>query len=188
MIIYTKAIIFLIIWIMFAWDLFEKYGPNRNNKKIQHWPFQLNVAEHVLLNAGLAVPGEAHRRNLPFTTYCDLDSSKQKVAVYWPGVPGRLKTVELPVQQIVQNVTLKGVKRIVNDADADGKAELRLSIDISGTPHKNDRYYEVPAFTRWAYGTAYIGLAVFLSYMYFVVIPPRLEDARRKLEMLSVPF
>jgi Zn-dependent protease len=171
-IVYLKSILFFIIWAMFAWDLYGKYG--RKKKRVLHaFPTKADIPFEAFQQSGMFIPGEEHRRRLPFTSYCDIESGEHRVDIHWPGVREELHTVTIPSPSIIDHVELQGLRR---EPDPDAPTHLVAQIRVVFEPYENDRYYEVSVRTRWTYGAAYIGLAVFLIYMYFVVIPPFLPE------------
>jgi Zn-dependent protease len=167
-IVYLGSILFFIIWAMFAWDLYGKYG--RKTRKLNALPFSVEIPIEMFEQSGMYIPGEEHRRKLPFTTYCELESGQQKVEIGWPGLTDHLKTISLPLASIIDRVEIEGLRREPAEAPTHLVAQLKIVLE----PYENDRYYEVPVKTRWTYGVAYIGLAAFLIYMYLFVLPPYL--------------
>lgn len=171
-IIYLRSILFFVIWVMFAFDLYGKYGPRRKRKHLKDLPFHAEIPIARFEEAGMYVPGEEHRRKLPFTTYSDIADGKQTIVVDWPGVMEPVQKITLPVSSIVHEVQMVGAHR--RPAPPEAVVELLVEMRAIVEPYENDRYYEVPVKTRWLYGAGYIGLAAFLAYVYLVVLPPYL--------------
>jgi Zn-dependent protease len=171
-IVYLGSILFFIIWAMFAWDLWGKYGPKRSKSKQRAFEMTTEVPIEVFEASGQLIPGEEHRRRLPFTTYSDVASGKQYIEAAWPGVTNRLQTIELPSSAIVHDVEVQRVVR----TPAGAPTHLSIGLVVKVEPYENDRYYDVPARTRWTYGIAYLSLAAFLIFMYAYVIPPYLPE------------
>ncbi|GAB7387828.1 site-2 protease family protein [Bacillaceae bacterium] len=168
-IVYLKSILFFIIWLMFAWDLYGKYGKRRTRARVL--PLRVAIPVEEFREAGLFIPGEAHRRPLPYSTFCLLADGQQKIDVFWPGLPKPIASVQLP-PSIVKRAEMEGLQR--RSSAEQEQLEVNLLIELE--PYENERYYEVPAKTRWLYGIAYFGLAAFLLYMYFFVVPPYLPQ------------
>jgi Zn-dependent protease len=164
---YMKSILFFIIWTMFAFDLYGKYGPQKK-KKLNDLSFQLSIPIEAFELSGMSYMGENHRRRLPFSTYCHLSDGKQVISISWPGISEKLDEIKIPIPSIIHEVEVNGLRR----DPVDYPTHILARINVSLEAYENDRYYEVPTRVRWLYGFVYISLAVFLSYMYFFVIPP----------------
>lgn len=156
-----RSWLFLIIWALFAWELFQKYVWKREKPgKRYAIGFALSVPYYQLEEAGVFIPGEQHRRDLPFTTWSDLNGGKQIVQPTWEGYLSDAK-LELPKQALVHRVQVAGVER--NDA----AMRLTIRLLVEWEAHMNDVYYDVPLRTRWGFGIAYALLAGTLGVLMF---------------------
>ncbi len=162
-IVYLRSILFFIIWAMFAYDLYNKYVKRRNNNRPQSVTKGFLIPVEPLREAGYMIPGAEHRRDLPFTTYSDLER-QQYVVVRWDQLNYYGKAT-LPQQCIIEKVRISQLEQVT----LENGLHLKMQCDISCTVHDNDKYYDVPASTRWKYGTAYFVLAGFLVGMMYLV-------------------
>ncbi|AWV36677.1 MULTISPECIES: site-2 protease family protein [Paenibacillus] len=162
-IVYLRSILFFIIWAMFAYDLYNKYVKRRNNNRPQSVTKGFLIPVEPLREAGYMIPGAEHRRDLPFTTYSDLER-QQYVVVRWDQLNYYGKAT-LPQQCIIEKVRISQLEQVT----LENGLHLKMQCDISCTVHDNDKYYDVPARTRWKYGTAYFVLAGFLVGMMYLV-------------------
>lgn len=166
-IIYLRSFLFMIIWIMFAWELYSKYVAGRRDKgKPLNMTSQITVPVDYLLANGHIIPEENHSRTLQFRTYSNLDQ-EQIVEIIWEAI-GLNEAVKLPRQALVHNVRLLKV----NHGPPHDPVQLLLHCDIEFEwyePSEEDKYYDVPLATRWNFGVAYAGLAIFLGYMQYVI-------------------
>jgi Zn-dependent protease len=169
-IVYLKSILFFIIWVMFAFDLYGKYGPSKKSKQ-RNLPLKMTIPLETFEQTNMLVPGEDHRRKLTFSTYCQVEGGKQMIRVYWPGLEA-LHPIEVPSPSLIKEVRVEGLRK----SPPEDPKELIAQINVEMEPYVNDRYYDVPLRMRWIYGVAYLGLAAFLAYMYFMVIPPYLPE------------
>ena len=167
-VVYLRAWVIAILLVLFAYDLYKTYV-----KKVKHDPyrytFQMETPLQPLLDAGVFIPGEAHRRELPFETYCTMDGT-QRLTVRWDGM-NLTETVDLPGQALIEKVE---AFRVEQRTDTD-PARLVVHVAVEGKTYTNDRYYDVPAGARIGYGLAYFGLAAYLLLMLglagMVVVP-----------------
>lgn len=162
-IVYLRSILFFIIWAMFAYDLYNKYVKKRNNNRPQSVTKGFLIPVEPLREAGYMIPGAEHRRDLPFTTYSDLER-QQYVVVRWDQLNYYGKAT-LPQQCIIEKVRISQLEQVT----LENGLHLKMQCDISCTVYENDKYYDVPASTRWKYGTAYFVLAGFLVGMMYLV-------------------
>ncbi|MEK4141839.1 MULTISPECIES: site-2 protease family protein [Paenibacillus] len=162
-IVYLRSILFFIIWAMFAYDLYNKFVKKRNNNRPQSVTKGFLIPVEPLREAGYMIPGAEHRRDLPFTTYSDLER-QQYVVVRWDQLNYYGKAT-LPQQCIIEKVRISQLEQVT----LENGLHLKMHCDISYTVHDNDKYYDVPASTRWKYGTAYFVLAGFLVGMMYLV-------------------
>ncbi|WP_342410897.1 site-2 protease family protein [Paenibacillus sp. FSL R10-2778] len=162
-IVYLRSILFFIIWAMFAYDLYNKYVKKRNNNRPQSVTKGFLIPVEPLREAGYMIPGAEHRRDLPFTTYSDLER-QQYVVVRWDQLNYYGKAT-LPQQCIIEKVRISQLEQVT----LENGLHLKMQCDISCTVYENDKYYDVPASTRWKYGIAYFVLAGFLVGMMYLV-------------------
>ncbi|MBD2847410.1 site-2 protease family protein [Paenibacillus sp. IB182496] len=158
LIVWLRSWLLLLIWALFAWELYQRYVSRRGNKPLSI----VGVYELPLDRVQMPdwfMPSSTHTRELSYTTYCRL-TGEQLVQFDWTAMRFRGE-LELPVPAIVQGVQLVGAEQV----DKGGGALLRLKVRVDYVKHDNDRYYVVSAATRWTYGAAYAGLAVFLIGM-----------------------
>lgn len=161
-IIYLQSFLLGIIWVMSAWSMYKKYVRNRHKPGIAQVATDFYVHEQRFYVNGQVIPGEDHQRELSFTTYSDLSGQhegRQVVRASWEVIEFQEEMV-MPEQAIIRRVYAKAKQ----GAQADPSA-VRLTVVIEYEDHENDQYYEVPTATRWKYGFAYFGLAVYLIIM-----------------------
>ncbi|RXT13521.1 site-2 protease family protein [Ammoniphilus sp. CFH 90114] len=176
-ILYFKAIIFLIFWGMFAWELYKKYVRKDHLKDVrQDTNLTATVDMDPFLESGLPIPAESHQRELYFIQASDIRLREEYCHLYYPGL-GRIAS--LPFESgIVERVRLMGTKI------EEGKLKMQMQVTYRMYPEnvpamiKEEGYYQVPNQVRWTYGLSYIGLAVFLGWMmmvtYSMFTPPPL--------------
>jgi len=162
-IVYLKAILFFIIWALFAYDLYKKYVKRRTNNTLNSVTKSFLIPVEPLRNAGYMIPGSEHRRDLPFTTYSDLDG-QQYVVVRWDQL-NYFGKAALPKQSIIEKVRISQLEQVMLE---EGE-HLKMKCDISYSVFENDKYYDVPARSRWTYGIAYFALVSFLAGMMYMV-------------------
>lgn len=163
-IVYLKSILFFLIWALFAYDLYKKYVKrNKGEAKVLSFTQSPVVDVQHLYEQGYPLPGPEHTRRLSFNTYSDLEG-QQYVTVYMESLDVE-QTFMLPQQCLVQHAFLNGVEHIPTP-DA---YQLRLLCGIDYIPYENVKYYEVPTSSRWKFGIGYLGLALFLMGMIYVV-------------------
>ncbi|WP_442601605.1 site-2 protease family protein [Paenibacillus sp. KN14-4R] len=167
-ILYLQSILFGILWLFAAWDLYKKYKEIRYKESLQDKQHEASavflIPEQYFDANGYFIPGEAHRKELDFTTYTVLtgeNAGTQIVTVEWEGI-GFKENIELQISSVIHHVYASHFTRV---QDADGEYVVRVVVTVALSAHMNDRYYEVPSSTRWKYGIAYIGLAAFLGVM-----------------------
>lgn len=71
----------------------------------------------------------------------------------------------MPVQSLIGKVKVVQLDQLYVDASL----QMKMTCEISFTVYDNDKYYEVPAATRWRYGAAYFALAGVLGGMMYLV-------------------
>ncbi|WP_018133316.1 site-2 protease family protein [Effusibacillus pohliae] len=160
-ILYLKAVVFLFFWALFAWELYQKFVREApaERKQVVKW----TVDAAVFDEAGILIPAEEHRRELPFVQYCTLADQQHICAVDYPGIgkigefpfgAGRIEQVEL-FRTIRQRESVTFLVRVAYTADA-RYAAIR-----------EEEYYRVSAKTRIVYGLAYFGLAAVLGWLMY---------------------
>jgi Zn-dependent protease len=160
-IIYDFSILLAIIWALFAWELYSKYVGKRKKKGMpEAVSLVCSVDLTALEQAGAFIPGEAHRRELPFEVFPAQDG-EQMVRFRWEGLDMQAE-VQVPEEAVVSQVWVTGVRR----DEASGQLHIRCEVRYEDKALK--RYYEVPVKTRWMYGTAYFLLAAFLCAMMLI--------------------
>lgn len=165
---YMENFIFILIWAMFAWDLYKKFV--RRKPDLHHALVNCELEVEPLLAQGVFLPGLEHRRTLPFTTYSDLADGKQHVLFSYQELNLHERLV-LPMQGLIQKVHVVRTERI-SKAVSWSQTEVPhivVHCQIDYHAYENDLYYEVPIRSRWLYGVAYASLALFLLYMIHVV-------------------
>ncbi|WP_433944443.1 site-2 protease family protein [Paenibacillus sp. SN-8-1] len=161
-IIYLKSYLLLIIWILFAIELYQKYARKKKQDPRSHrGTFQVPV-EH-LREQGYLIPGTGHRRDLPFTTYSELDG-QQYVKAVWEGLDFE-GLIALPQQGLIQRVQVVHIDHIEKE---DG-LHLGIQCQVDYEVFENNKYYDVPVATRIGYGITYVLLAGGLAGMMYAV-------------------
>ncbi|WP_282937102.1 site-2 protease family protein [Paenibacillus sp. RC67] len=163
LIIYNFSIILLIIWVMFAYDLYKKYVKNRKHGEQRMVSASFLIAAEPLIEQGYIIPGEEHKRELPFVTYSDLEG-QQFVRVMWEGLNFQ-GTIPLMQQGIIKRTHVTRLERLQKEEGL----HLMVHCQVDYEPFENDRYYDVPNAARWKYGITYLALAAFLFAMMSVV-------------------
>lgn len=163
-IVYMRSLLFLVVYVLFVIDLYQKYVAKRGDRA-RRIPFVIRIPATYLRTRNAFVPGEEHRRKLDFVTYSNLDRT-QHVEVIWDALAVREK-VALPEPILLEEVRVMGIKH-VQDEQGD-VVRYDANCEMFGIPHTNERYYDVPASSRWVFGAAYLGLAMLLiALMLFV--------------------
>ncbi|ULL19653.1 site-2 protease family protein [Paenibacillus sp. H1-7] len=163
LIIYHFNPILLIIWVMFAYDLYKKFVKQRKHGEQRLINASFLIPAEPLIEQGYLIPGEEHKRDLPFVTYSDLDG-QQYVRVVWDSLSFQ-GTIPLMQQGIIRRTHVTRLERIQKE---DG-LHLMIHCQVDYEPFENDKYYEVPNAARWKFGIAYFALAGFLFYMMSLV-------------------
>ncbi|WP_128894871.1 site-2 protease family protein [Longirhabdus pacifica] len=159
-IVWLKSILFFIIWVFFAIDLYQKYVLKKKHAdKTLPVTFEFKKPLEPMLQSGMMIPGEAHRREIAFTTYSKLDGT-QIVDVHWDMLDLH-ETIEMPSQALIEKVEVTSFKQKMEESGR----YLHLPVVVSAKPFENDTYYEVKPATRWKFGLLYVGLALFLLWM-----------------------
>lgn len=168
---YLGSLILGFIYVLFLLEmvvlLYRKRKP-----KIQIAVFEVAVDCSRFEEAYLPIPGEYHRRELPYRYYSQLDSQQQVLEVDYPGIGQIAEIMDINVE--IQRVEL--VQTITPNHNPLSDQRI-LTIQITYLPIRqepvggmvnDERYYSVPALTRWAYGLAYFGLIAFLVGMLYL--------------------
>lgn len=170
---YLRSILFLFIWGLFAWELFNTFILKRK-KRDDFLDMYMQTLEDVdtslFRDAGMPVPGEQHKRPLPFRQYCDVGSKEHLLELFYPGVGsiGRLPFSPLEEEK-VEKVALEETKPAGPSA-----VQMTIAVYCAHNPDKypsldREDYYDVPVKTRILYGVGYFGLAAFLIIMMMAV-------------------
>ncbi|UJF34480.1 site-2 protease family protein [Paenibacillus hexagrammi] len=175
---YIKSILFFIIWILFAYDMYKKYIKNKKTGGVLSaiTRFEWN-AEH-LHKQGMFIPGEGHTRDLEFTTYSKLaqqEEDGQKIVMWWHAI-GFEGILNFPRQSLIKKISVVKVEHLYKEIQIqntelsrEGSGQelyLGIHVKIDYIPlDELDEYFDVPVRTRWTMGTAYLALAAFLFYM-----------------------
>lgn len=162
-IIYLKSFLFFIIWVLFAYDLYKKFISRRTKNQVNTVLKSFLVPIEDLQDQGYLIPGPEHRRELPFTTYSNLDR-QQYLGVRWDNLD-YYGTTTMPVQSLISKVRIVQLERMYVDT----RLHLKMQCEVSFTVYDNDKYYDVSATVRWKYGIAYFALAGFLGGMMYLV-------------------
>lgn len=158
-IIYLRSFLFIIIWAMFAYDLYKKFVKYRKHGEERFVTASFLVPAEPLIAQGFFIPGPEHKRELPYTTYSDMDR-QQFVRVTWDGLDFT-GTIPLVHQGLVRRVHLTRLEHVQKE----NGLHLMLHCQVEYTLFENDRYYDVPTASRWKFGIAYGGLAAALLGM-----------------------
>lgn len=162
-IIYLGSILFMIIWALFAYDMFNKFIRRRKKEGFHSLSRGFLIPVEQLQEEGYLIPGPDHRRDLPFSTYSHLDH-QQFVTTQWEGLKFE-GTIPLPMQAIIHKVRVTNLEKVV----LENGLHLKMQCEVQFTIFENDKYYDVPVRTRWQYGISYLLLAGFLSGMMYLV-------------------
>ncbi|QYY44471.1 site-2 protease family protein [Aneurinibacillus thermoaerophilus] len=165
-ILYLKAIIFLLFWALFAWELYDKYirkrKKERNGSRLRKEYVFLWIPVQQFDEKGLFIPAAEHCRSLPFTHVGDMAAKRDMLKIDYPGIE-ETKTFEY-TSGLVHNAQLVKTE-IAND-------QVKMTVELTVEPYKeeqglirDDKYYEVSPRTRWIYGLAYFGLAIVLGLL-----------------------
>lgn len=89
---------------------------------------------------------------------------QQYVGVRWDQL-NYIGRATLPQQCIIEKVRISQLEPVT----LENGLHLKMNCDISYSVYENDKYYDVPASSRWKYGIAYFVLAGFLAGMMYMV-------------------
>jgi Zn-dependent protease len=165
-IVYVKAIIFLIFWGIFAWELYSKYVRKKKKSKtgprIQTEYALLWIPVQLFDEKGLFIPAVEHRRSLPFTHVGDIEKKQDIVTIGYPGL-------EETKAFTYANGLVHDVQLVRTEIAGE---QVKMSVEMKVEPYeeeqgviRDDKYYEVSPRTRWVYGLAYFGLAAALGLL-----------------------
>jgi Zn-dependent protease len=164
LILYSFNFILLIIWAMFAYDLYNKYVKHRKTgSEPRAIAASFLIPAEPLIEQGYLIPGEEHKRELPFVTYSDLEG-QQFIEITWEGLNFH-GTISLGRQAIIRRTHVTRLERL----NKENGLHLMLHVQVDYDPFENDKYYEVPNADRWKFGIAYLALAGFLFGMMVLV-------------------
>ncbi len=165
-ILYLRAWIFMVIWAMFAWQLYDRYI-RKKNKNVEEQELRttdvITVERQRVEDAGIMFLEHQVGRVLRFTQYCRLDERKEVCAIWYPGL-GFLGDVEME----------RGEVRGAYVSKASAKDEhVQFEVTMVYKPYpeyqigaiREDSYYQVSPRTRLLFGISYFGLAAFLVVM-----------------------
>lgn len=162
LIVFLKAWILIVFWLLFAYDLYKKYI-----RKVQVAPIRYTLSWETplqpLLEQGYFIPGEEHRRELAFTTSSTLEGVQQ-ITVRWEAL-GLEHTADLPGQSVIEKVETVRVERKTDEDEH----KLVIVAAVQGHTHESETYYEVSGNARLGYGSAYFGLIAYLLLMLWAV-------------------
>jgi Zn-dependent protease len=162
---YLRSPLFFIIWAFFAWNLFQQYVlKKRRHGQSNYMSGRFRVEIDQAIMPSWFVPGENHRRELPWQTYSSLDG-QQTVEFRWDGIELDGK-MELPSQCLIDRVHVTDIRHIFDDGRM-----IAFEVEVTANAHvfENDRYYEVQPAVRWMYGAAFATLTiVILGVMFWI--------------------
>src|SRR5690606_16694855 len=70
-----------------SWQLWEFYVARRRGKQNKvTGVIKVDVERRSFEEAGLLVPGEEHRRDLPFSLFCDVATREHRLEIAYPGL------------------------------------------------------------------------------------------------------
>ncbi|GIP38774.1 hypothetical protein J31TS4_20540 [Paenibacillus sp. J31TS4] len=173
LILYTRSFLLLLLWALFAYELYRKLRIRRGKGKLFTTSASYEIPIKQLEAEGVELPGLQHRQPLDFSTFSELDG-KQRVIVIWEkmGLRGRLT---LPRQGLIRRARLSHVD--YRSREYGRFLVLRCTVEYE--PYENDAYYDVPFRSRLAFGAVYAGLAAFLVWMLLLLnrltetLPPK---------------
>lgn len=165
-ILYLKAIIFLLFWGLFAWELYNKYVRKKKKKasgELQHRErAYLLIPVRMFDEKGMFIPAAEHRRSLPFTHVGDMEKKQDMLTIGYPGME-ETKTF------VYEHGLVRDVQLVKTEiADDQVKMSLEMQVELYEAEQgmiRDDKYYEVSPRTRLIYGVAYFGLAVALGLL-----------------------
>ncbi|MFC7442707.1 site-2 protease family protein [Laceyella putida] len=167
LIFWLQSWLLIVIYLLFVMELWFTYGRKKRQPKPRTFHVEAKIPERRFYEEGMWIPGEDHRRSLPFRQYCALKDQTHLVSVEYPGL-GTIATFEL--QGEVHEMNL-----VKTFPPAEEHGEVRMILEGRFTPERvgaiaqDEKYYSVSPKKRWAYGVAYFGLIAFLGYMVYLM-------------------
>ncbi|WP_033100651.1 MULTISPECIES: site-2 protease family protein [Thermoactinomyces] len=163
LIIYLKSLLLVFIYILFVLELWSHLRRGKRRRKEKDVYMQANVERSRFEQSGIWIPGEAHRRSLPYRQYCTVETQEHFAEVEFPGIGTILRFI-CPGE-------VTGAELVSTSSPSPHHPDVRMVIRVKmiqdpvGGLQSDDEYYRVPAKIRWLYGIAYFGLALFLVFM-----------------------
>ncbi|MGA9173867.1 MAG: site-2 protease family protein [Thermoactinomyces sp.] len=162
LIVYLKSALLILVYILFLLELWSHLRKGKRKRKGRDVYLQTKVERSRFDQAGILVPGEEHRRYLPFRQYCMVDTQEHVAEVGFHGI-GTILRFECWGE--VTEAELVKTSSSPLDSEVHMVIRVKMIQDRIGGLQSDDHYYSVPAKLRWLYGIAYFGLALFLGYM-----------------------
>lgn len=165
LIFYTFNILLVLIWLVFAYQLWNAYIP-RKRVKTRTLRATARIRPELFQDRGVWIPGERHQRDLDIEQYCTLRDREHWCDIYYPGVgiihrlhgfSGRFKRVRLVETRIESEESKQQVQMELLLSYIPGEDETML--------RKDKDYYRVSLRARLGYSLAYFGLGAFLVHM-----------------------
>lgn len=164
-----KSLLLFLIWVMFAFQLWESYGSRRRHEA-RRMEMTVEVDPVRFDTLGIPLPGQEHRRNLPFVQYCTLEDREHRCDVYYPllGVIHRFEGFKGDFQEV------RLIRTVTEETEQGSRVRMTLEARyVRGAEERmlrnDEEYYSVTPGTRLGYGLAYLGLASFLVFMLLVL-------------------
>ncbi|TCS75369.1 Zn-dependent protease [Effusibacillus lacus] len=168
-ILYLKAILFLLIWALFAWELYKSFVRKKPKEQRMETDKELLLEATLFEESGVFIPAENHRREVGFVQSCSLESHEQLCSVSYPGIGqvGQFKFEEGLIEKVELFKTIWYGQLV--------KFRFRITYtpypEYRQSPLREEDYYKVPTSTRIKYGLAYFGLAAVLGWlMYYTAV------------------
>jgi Zn-dependent protease len=164
LVIVTFSPLLLLIWMLFAWELWTAFLSGRRNKPRRIYA-EAYVPESRWEEAHVWIPAESHQRILTHIQHCRVEDREHVCTVVYPGV-GQVFHFE-GMKGRFEEVRMTGADRVTDEV---GQPMVRLrlealyvpSVEEDPTLRKSAEYYKVPGWTRFGYGVAYFGLILVL--------------------------
>lgn len=164
LIIYLRSILFLLIYLLFIWELRQMFIGKKKKGIPVTFHEEARVKKSRFTEAGLFIPGEEHVRELLFRQYSDIQEKTTYVEVEFPGIGSIAK---FPFNGRVERVTLIRTED-QNPVDEEVRMTLKVegvNVGAIGGIQYEEEYYQVKPLIRWIYAFLYIGLVAILGYM-----------------------
>jgi Zn-dependent protease len=156
--IYLRSWLLLFILVLFVFELWGQIRPK--GRKVKRY-ITLSVPEEPFFEHSVMLPGEEHRRELPFYQYCDIETKEHYLAIEYPGLGILFKKEN--IEDKIHKVEL--IRTRLNEEDGKLHMQLELTMTPAQQIAKELDYYRITTGKRLLYGLAYVGLAAFLGYM-----------------------